>query len=181
LPIRTHFTVWTFHAIWFIMSLPDCTGDRMNIRISLAAIGLVLFCSIGVVKAADESTVGFVKTVSGQAFIERNGAVIPAKVKDALMANDALVTGRSGSLGVIMQDNGVLAIASNTRLVISTFIFKPAEEKLSFIAKVIKGKMVYLTGLIARLNPGGVKFETPTAMCGVRGTHFAISVDDPGN
>jgi hypothetical protein len=130
--------------------------------------------------AADEPA-GFVKSVSGEAFIERNQAAMPAKVKDILTPSDTLVTGSRSSMGIILQDNSVMSIGSNTRLVISEFQFKPAEQKLSFIAQVVKGKVVYLTGLIAKLNSAGIKFQTPTAVCGVRGTRFAISVEEKQN
>ncbi len=131
--------------------------------------------------SAEELKVGVVKNVSGQALIERNKVIVPAKVKDKLMENDILVTGRIGSIGIILQDNSVMSIGSNTRLVISKFVFEPAHEKLSFIAQIKKGTVVYLTGLIAKLNRSGIKFETNTVVCGVRGTHFAIKVEDPGD
>ena len=148
-------------------------------RITLITICLLFICSIGMA-AAEEPRAGFVKNVSGQAFIERNKVIVPAKVKDKLMENDILVTGRIGSMGIILQDNSVMSIGSNTRLVISKFVFEPAHEKLSFIAQIKKGTVVYLTGLIAKLNRSGIKFETSTAVCGVRGTHFVIKVEDPG-
>jgi len=128
--------------------------------------------------AAEEPRAGFVKNVSGEAFIERNKVKMPANVKDKLIENDVLITGRGGSMGVILQDNGVMSIGSNTRLVISKFLFEPANEKLSFIVQVRKGTVLYLTGLIAKLNHSGVRFETPTAACGIRGTHIAIKVED---
>jgi hypothetical protein len=130
--------------------------------------------------AAAEQRAGFVKNVSGEAFIERNKVITAAKVKDELMENDILVTGRNGSMGVILQDNSVMSIGSNTHLAISKFVFEPADEKLSFTAQIEKGTVVYLTGLIAKLNHSGVKFDTPTAVCGIRGTHFAIKVEDSG-
>ncbi len=130
--------------------------------------------------AAAEQRAGFVKNVSGEAFIERNKVITAAKVKDELMENDILVTGRNGSMGVILQDNSVMSIGSNTHLAISKFVFEPADEKLSFTAQIEKGTVVYLTGLIAKLNHSGVKFDTPTAVCGIRGTHFAIKVEGPG-
>jgi hypothetical protein len=149
-------------------------------KISLVTICLLFVCCIGMA-TAEEPRAGFVKNVSGQAFIERNKVMAPAKVKDRLMENDILVTGNGGSMGVIMQDNSVMSIGSNSRLVISKFSFEPAEEKLSFVAQIKKGTVVYLTGLIAKLNHSGVKFETPSVVCGIRGTHFAIKVEDPGN
>jgi hypothetical protein len=130
---------------------------------------------------AEESKAGFVKNVSGQAFVERNKVLMDAHVKDKLIENDILVTGRNGSMGVILQDNSVMSIGPNTRLIISKFVFEPDNKKFSFIAQIKKGSLVYLTGLIAKLNHKGVRFETPTAVCGVRGTHFAINVDNLGN
>ena len=149
-------------------------------RITLITICLVFICCIGMA-AAEGPRVGVVKNVSGQAFIERNKVMVPVKVKDELMENDVLVTGRVGSMGVILQDNSIMSIGSNTRLVISKFICEPAHDKLSFIAQIKKGTVVYLTGLIAKLNRSGVKFETNTVVCGVRGTHFAMKVDNPGD
>lgn len=149
-------------------------------RIYLITICVMLICCIGAAKA-EEPRAGFVKNVSGQAFIERNKVMVPAKVKDRLMENDILVTGQNGAMGVILQDNSVMSLGSNTRLVISKFVFEPADEKLSFVAQIKKGTVVYLTGLIAKLNHSGVRFETPAVVCGIRGTHFGIKVEDPGN
>ncbi len=147
-------------------------------RTILIIIGLTLFCYIGMAKA-EEPRAGFVKNVSGQAFIERNNVTMPANVNDRLIEKDTLLTGRNGSMGIILQDNSVMSIGSDTRLVISKFLFEPSDAKLSFTAQVKKGTVVYLTGLIAKLNRRGVRFETPTTVCGVRGTHFAIKVTDP--
>jgi hypothetical protein len=150
-------------------------------KIGPMAVGIMLFFCIGTAAAEEPPRAGFVKNVSGPAFIERNKVVLPAKAKDKLLENDLLITGQTGSMGVIMQDNSVMSLGSNTRLVISRFMFEPADEKLSFVAQVKKGTVVYLTGLIAKLNHSGVRFETPAVVCGVRGTHFAIKVEDPGN
>ena len=129
--------------------------------------------------AAEDVKVGFVKNVSGQASIARQQASIPVKVGDKLYENDVINTSRDGSVGMILQDNSVLSIGPNSRLVIKKFLFDPANQKLSFNAQIKKGTLTYLTGLIAKLNRKGVLIETPTAVCGVRGTHLAIKVDNP--
>ena len=145
---------------------------------------LIIFFCIAVIwnafsASAAETNIGFVKNVSGQAFIGRTQGLIPAKVNDKLFANDNLITGADGSLGVILQDNSVLSLGPKSKVTLSNFSFNPVEENLSFVAKVKKGTLVYLTGLIAKINRKAVRFETPTAVCGVRGTHFAIKVDAP--
>jgi hypothetical protein len=77
----------------------------------------------------------------------------------------------------MLPDNSVLSLGPNSRVILTQFSFEPAEEKLSFVAKFRNGTLIYLTGLIGKLNRKGVRFETPNAVCGVRGTHFAIKVD----
>lgn len=148
-------------------------------RILPIMIGLALFCYVGMAAAANP-TVGFVKNVSGEAFIERNKVRMPVKVKDKLMEKDILITGLCGSIGIILQDNSVMSIGSNTRIVISKFFFVPTDKKSSFVAQVKKGTMVFLAGLISKLNQRGVNFETGTVVCGVRGSNAAIKVEDHG-
>lgn len=139
----------------------------------------VIWCAVSV--SADETKIGFVKNASGQAFISRGQTLIPAKENINLLATDDLITGADGSLGVIFQDNSVLSLGPKLRISLREFSFDTVEKKLSFVAKIQKGTLVYLTGLIAKLNPNAVRFETPTAVCGVRGTHFAIKVDKFGD
>jgi hypothetical protein len=45
------------------------------------------------------------------------------------------------------------------------------------LAKLQKGTLSVVSGDIARSSPGKMKIETPTAILGVRGTTFVVSVD----
>jgi hypothetical protein len=139
-------------------------------------VGMAVILSAGLAQA-EETSIGFVKNVSGQAFIGRQQKLIPARVNEKLLLSDALVTGADGSIGVILQDDSVLSLGPKSRVDLTQFSFAPAENKLSFIAKVKRGTMVYLTGLIVELDRKSVRIETPNAVCGVRGTRFAIKVD----
>ncbi|HNQ19248.1 MAG TPA: hypothetical protein PL134_06555, partial [Smithellaceae bacterium] len=114
--------------------------------------------------AAETKNIGFIKNTSGQVLIGRAQEMIPAKVNDKLFPNDNLITGENGSVGVILQDNSVLSLGPKSKVNFSNFVFNPVEEKSSFVAKIRKGTVVYLTGLIAKLNPQAVRFETPTAV-----------------
>jgi hypothetical protein len=149
---------------------------KLVIIFCFAAIWFVFLANAA---RADETKIGFVKNVTGEAFIGRGQALISAKVNEKLLVNDNLITGADGSIGVILQDNSVLSLGPKSRVNLSKFSFDPVEEKISFVAKIGKGTLVYLTGLMAKINRKAVRFETPTAVCGVRGTHFAIKVDAP--
>ncbi|MEN6624236.1 MAG: FecR domain-containing protein [Smithella sp.] len=148
-------------------------------RKTLIMIGIVILCCT-YNAMAEELKAGFIKNVSGQSYIERNKVIIHAAANEKLMEKDILITGKDGAMGVILQDNGVMSMGPNTRVEIAKFLFEPAADKLSFTARIKQGTVVYLTGLIAKLNRKGIKFETPTTVCGVRGTHFAIKVEGSG-
>jgi hypothetical protein len=143
----------------------------------ISLVCFLLICGANLAVGA-EIRIGVIKNANGAAFVERNNALLPLKVGDKLYENDTIVTGRGGSMGLILRDNSVLSVGSNTRLIISKYVFEPAEKKLSMVARIKQGTLTYLTGVMAKLNPNAVRFETPVAVCGVRGTHFAIKVDE---
>ena len=127
---------------------------------------------------AAEKGIGVIKNLKGPVFIEREKASIPAKMSDKLFEKDIIVTGNSGSMGAVLIDDSMISSGPNTRLVLSQFVFDPAEKKLSSTVQITRGTMTYLSGLIAKLDSKAVKFVTPSAVCGIRGTHFAIHVED---
>lgn len=124
--------------------------------------------------SASELGIGVIKTVRGEATIERDKTSFPARTGDLILEKDEIVTGRDGAMGLIMKDDSVLSVGSNTRLQFTDFVFEPAEKRLSSVARLKRGTLVYLSGLIAKLKPEAIRFETSTAVCGVRGTHLAI-------
>jgi hypothetical protein len=63
-------------------------------------------------------------------------------------------------------------------VVINDYVFAPAQSNMSIVIRMIKGTAAYLSGIIAKLSPESVKFETPTATLGVRGTRFCVQVED---
>ena len=54
----------------------------------------------------------------------------------------------------------------------------PAEGKLGLTARILRGTMAYVSGLIGRLAPESATFVTPVATIGVRGTRFAVRVSE---
>jgi hypothetical protein len=140
-------------------------------------ICMALLFSANVATASGQQ-IGVVKTVKGEAFIEREQKSTPAKTGDALLEKDEIFTGRDGAMGVIMKDDSVLSIGANSRLQFADFAFDPAEKKLSMVNRLKRGTLVYLSGLIAKIKPEAVSFETKSATCGIRGTYLAIAEHD---
>lgn len=130
------------------------------------------FCFI---LASDVS--GFIKKLNGQASILRDNKIIEVKIGDKIYQNDTIKTSNKSSIGIIFKDNTLISLGSNTEFIIEKYIFEPAEKKQSFIARISKGTMTCITGLLSKLNPDGMKIKAKSASIGIRGTHFAISVE----
>jgi hypothetical protein len=125
---------------------------------------------------AESQVVGVIKTIKGNASVIRNQQTIPAVIGTKLYINDALQTSQDSSLGLIFRDDSILTMGPNSRVVIDQFLFAPVEGKLGFLIKIMRGTITYLSGVIGRLSPATAKFDTPVATIGIRGTHFAASV-----
>ena len=127
---------------------------------------------------ASQETIGIVRNSVGIATVTRGGQALPAAAGTKLLAGDTLTTGSDGSLGVILRDNSTLSLGPGSTLVIRNFLFSPAEGKLGLLVRLSRGTMAYLSGLIGKLAPESARFETPVATIGIRGTRFAMTVDE---
>jgi hypothetical protein len=144
------------------------------VAILLAALPAVVWG----LPASEDSTIGVVRNSAGTATVLRGDQVIPAAVGLKLHAGDTLSTGPDGSLGMILRDNSSLSIGPESSIVIQDFLFSPAEGKLGLFARLAKGSMAYLSGLIGKLAPESVRFETPVASIGIRGTCFVVKTGE---
>ncbi len=147
----------------------------MRCRASFFAL-LLLLLLVHPVLSAEKQVIGVVKTATGHASLIRNHQTIPATPGTKFYLDDTLQTGPDGSLGLILRDDSVLSMGPNSRVVVDQFLFAPAEGKLGFLIKIVRGTISYLSGVIVRLSPSTAKFVTPVATIGIRGTHFAVKV-----
>ena len=150
----------------------------MKHTLSVAILLVTLSVLTTGLSAAAQETIGIVRTSEGKATVTRGGKVIQAEEGTKLLVGGTLGTGSDGSLGVILRDNSTLSLGPESSFVIQKFLFSPAEGKLGLMARLTKGTMAYLSGLIGKLAPESVRFETPTASIGVRGTHFAVKTGE---
>lgn len=95
-----------------------------------------------------------------------------------IYTGDTIKTGADGSVGVTFRDNTILSLGPNSVVVIQEFLFAPAQGKLSLVTRLIKGTAAYLFGVIAKLSPQSVRFETPVATVGFRGTKVLVKIDE---
>lgn len=131
--------------------------------------------------AADGDAVGRIRTVSGDAHILRGADKLAAKPEMRIVRGDTLLTGKQGSIGIVFIDNSTLALGSNSIFKLASYDFNVLEKKAGFVGQIRRGSLIYLSGLIAKMNADAVRFETPAAVAGVRGTRLAIKVEGDDN
>ena len=148
-------------------------GMRAFVLTTLALVSVHIGVPAGAVAG---EPVGSVKTVRGEAFVDRGGEVLPANPGILVHATDTLRTGNDGSLGVLFRDDSILSIGPDSVFELKEFRFEPAEHRFGFLGKIVRGTASYLSGLMGKLSPESVRFETPEATIGIRGTKFAVQV-----
>jgi hypothetical protein len=126
--------------------------------------------------AAAAPFTGIVRTVVGSPLIVRGGAVRPATKGTLVEKGDTIRTDAKSTVGLVFSDDTLISMGPGSEVVIDDYLFEPEADRLSFVARVLRGTMNYLSGQIARLSPRSVRLLMPTATVGVRGTHVLINV-----
>ncbi len=122
--------------------------------------------------------VGYVKTVTGDAWVITSGESTKAQPGTAVMVGSQIKTDAKASLGVTFKDDTVMAFGPNTELMVDQYLYDPARGQLKLSTRLVKGTLNYLSGVIAKLQPDAVTIKTPTGIIGVRGTQFVAKVED---
>lgn len=146
----------------------------------LKRIGFCLFVSLlmpsALMAAEQKPIIGYVMKVQGEAFVQENGQLQPAVVGTPLRRGDLLKTGPTGSMGVTLEDSTVMSVGPESELTIDAYAFEPSEDALQLSARITRGTLNYISGIIAKLKPEAVQINTPTGTIGVRGTRFMVKV-----
>jgi hypothetical protein len=138
--------------------------------------GLPLCLLVACAAAGAADDVGQIKVAKGQVSVDRGGQSMPAQVGMALAAADVLKTGADGSVGITMRDNSLLSAGPNSVLSLDRFDFDPTTYQGRFESGLQRGTLAVVSGRIARQSPQAMTVRTPSAVLGVRGTDFVVSV-----
>jgi len=121
--------------------------------------------------------IGQIKTAKGQVTIERGGRTLPAAVGTRLQSADVVKTGADSSVGITMDDDSLLSAGSGSVLSLDRYAFEPTTGQGRFDASLNRGTLAVISGRIAKSSPDAMTVRTPTAILGVRGTEFVVSVE----
>ena len=126
------------------------------------------------------ASIGLVDNIKGKGSIKRtDGAKFDIEQSLDVFSYDEVTTGQ-GRTSIDFVDNTRVEVTEHSKLIIDEFIYDPANNQGSLTLTATLGTVRYASGQIAKDHRENVKIQTPTATIGVRGTDFAMVVDELG-
>jgi hypothetical protein len=128
------------------------------------------------------ASIGGVRQQQGSANIERKttGETLTSTKGLGIESLDTVRT-QQGRTSIQFVDDTRVDVTENSKLVIDEFVYDPNTKTGSVSLKAGFGTVRYASGQIAKNSRQNVKISTPTAVIGVRGTDFSMTVDETGS
>ena len=149
-------------------------------RTYLFTIGLILL-TLTTLATSSFASIGEVTLHKGNAVVDRQDGDKGIEVEKDLdiFSYDTVKTG-NGKVGIEFIDQTRVDVTEHSKLLIDEFIYDPNTKTGSLSLKATLGTVRYASGQIAKNSAQNVKIKTPTATIAVRGTDFAMTVDEIG-
>ena len=150
-------------------------------RTFLFIIGLIL-STLTTLATSSFASIGEVTLHKGNAVVDRQDGDKGIEVEKDLdiFSYDTVKTG-NGKVGIEFIDQTRVDVTEHSKLLIDEFIYDPNTKTGSLSLKATLGTVRYASGQIAKNSAQNVKIKTPTATIAVRGTDFAMTVDEIGS
>lgn len=120
----------------------------------------------------DKQLVGIVGAISGTVKTETR----ELKIGDKIYLNETVYVTADSGTQILLLDQSTFTIGSDSEVVMDTFIYDPATNDGKIVAKVKKGSLKVISGLISKKNPDSLTVEVPEGTLGSRGTEFQTIV-----
>jgi len=155
-------------------------------------IGWCIFCALALAIGAHSRTaraehldaIGKVATVTGSATIEHTAATvvqanvtsgpIAAREGDYVYLGDTVQTGNDGKVSLLFTDGTAFNLSSSARMVLNEFIYDPKSSSNSTFFSLAQGSFTFVAGRVAKT--GNMRFDTPVATMGIRGTTPQVEI-----
>ena len=127
------------------------------------------------------ASIGEVTIHNGSAVIDRQDGNKDIEVEKELdvFSYDTVKTGQ-GQVGIKFIDDTRVDVTAHSKLIIDEFVYDPDTNTGKLSLKATLGTVRYASGQIAKNSAQNVEIKTPTATIAVRGTDFAMTVNEIG-
>ncbi len=151
----------------------SCSMKRIG---AVALVGLLFLLSGSVPSwGVDGQPIGSITAIEGDVFLSHKGdpAAFPAILGDPIYLYDHVWTEKASRVQILFEDESLLNLAENTYIQITEHVYSPEKNWRSSLFRVVMGKVRAIVGQYFSAA-STYKVSTPTAIIGVRGTHFIV-------
>ena len=127
-------------------------------------------------KPGQGPAIGKAQMVQGEAVVVHKGESVAYNLKKdiPLFTGDMLITMEQARVSVILNDQSVFALAPVSKLVLDKSLYDPDKQRRASRLSLWFGRARFIVAKVT--GKSEYKVRTPTAVCGVRGSDFAIAV-----
>ena len=145
-------------------------------------IGCILLTLTILPTKGNANSIGDITLSKGNSVIDRKDGEKDIKVEKDLdiFSYDTVKTGK-GQVAIEFLDETRVDITQNSKLIIDEFVYDPNTKTGKLSLKATLGTVRYASGQIAKNSAQNISIKTPTATVSVRGTDFAMTIDEIGS
>jgi hypothetical protein len=140
-------------------------------------IFVIVFLSISfapIQKSFADEEVGRIAYTYGSAWVERGKQLNKLEKGQVLFRSDSIITGSRGRAKILMRDGSKVYVGAKSRISLRQYTMKK-NKLFSATIHMLWGKARFFVNKLTTKN-ASFKVNTPTAVLGVRGTEFIVSV-----
>ena len=144
---------------------------------AVALVGLLFILSASAPSwGVNGDPIGSITRIEGEVWLGHQGdeALYPAVLGDPVFLYDHIQTEKRSRVQILFEDESLLNLAENTYIQVTEHIYSPEENRRSSWFKIMMGKVRAVVGGYFAGAGSSYKVSTPTAIIGVRGTHFIV-------
>ena len=147
-------------------------------------INFIILCTVLILTTLPvrSESIGGVTLSKGNSIIDRKDGEKGVKVEEDLdvFSYDTVKTGK-GQVAIEFLDETRVDITQHSKLIIDDFVYDPNSKTGKLSLKATLGTVRYASGQIAKNSAQNISIKTPTATVSVRGTDFAMTIDEIGS
>ena len=147
-------------------------------------INFIILCTVLILTTlpARSESIGDVTLSKGDSVIDIKDGEKDVKVEKDLdiFSYDTVKTGK-GQVAIEFLDETRVDITQHSKLIIDDFVYDPNAKTGKLSLKATLGTVRYASGQIAKNSAQNISIKTPTATVSVRGTDFAMTIDEIGS
>lgn len=151
-------------------------GAALRATVGGLAAAALLASGSALAQESTASQAGIIKVLQGDVRAERNGKSRPLVVGERLYAGDRVVTAAASEVGFTLRDDTRISLGPNSDFLLERYAYNDKTDEGGIAARLAKGTLRYVSGLIGKRAPESQSLSTPTATIGIRGTDFIVEV-----